>query len=81
VCRGSQRGRKSYQPTKLSVQSGRTSDRRYHRSFVVGLREGESRTNQRNCGQSGRLVSFVAGLVRRWSQPQRKGKELGQAGL
>jgi hypothetical protein len=27
------------------------------------------------------IVSFVAGLVRRWSQPERKGKELGQAGL
>jgi hypothetical protein len=27
------------------------------------------------------IVSFVAGLVRRRSQPERKGKELGQAGL
>ncbi len=27
------------------------------------------------------IVSFVSGLVRRWSQPERKGKELGQAGL
>ncbi len=67
VCRWSRRGRKSYQPTKLSGQSGRTSNRRYHRSllfsFVVGLREEESRTNQRNSGQSGRHS-----LVRFWSR-------------
>jgi hypothetical protein len=25
------------------------------------------------------IFSFVAGLVRRWSQPERKGKELGQS--